>query len=274
MNESRVTPRRPQFRFEDVPRHWYGDSAAITHVINGVCLLFPAGERFFVRSVRHYEDAIADPRLRADVRAFYKQEGAHANAHEKFFGHLRDQGFDVDALLASYEELAYGKLERWAPPPLRLAVTVALEHFTAILAEDALEGTVLDPAHAEMRELLLWHAAEEIEHKAVAFDVLAATHPSYALRMAGLLVATASLGAFWVWSTRRLLAEDGADPRAVKADLARMRRERPVTRRVFLRGIKEYVSPWFHPNQRDNYALAREMLAALAGDGRFGQEAA
>ncbi|MBL8608021.1 MAG: metal-dependent hydrolase [Myxococcales bacterium] len=270
----RVTPRRPKFGFGAVPRHWFGGSAAMTHVVNGVCLLFPAGERFFVRSVRHYEGQIRDPRLAADVRAFYKQEGAHAGAHERFFARLEAQGFDVAKMLETYERLAFEALERRFPPSVRLSVTVALEHFTAIMAENALKDGILDLAHPEMRRLLEWHAAEEIEHKAVAFDVLAEVNPSYALRVFGLLLATASLGAFWVWATRRLLAQDGVDRAAVKRDLARMRKERPIVRRVFLRGIREYLRPGFHPNDTENHDLAAKLIAELEREGRFAREAA
>ena len=62
-----------------------GGHALATHVVNGVNLLFPAGERFFVRSVRHFLDAVEDPALRAQVRGFAGQEGWHAQAHEAFF---------------------------------------------------------------------------------------------------------------------------------------------------------------------------------------------
>ncbi len=274
MGDVKVTPRRPSFSFEDVPRHWFADSAAITHLVNGVCLLFPAGERFFVRSVRQYEDRIADPELRAAVRAFYKQEGAHANAHEKFFARLGEQGFDVEDLLERYEKLAFELMERRFPPSVRLSVTVALEHFTAIMAENALTDGLLDEAHPEMRRLLMWHAAEEIEHKAVAFDVLREVAPSYALRVFGLLLATASLAGFWAWATRRLIRQDGVDRETARADLERTRRERPIVRRVFLRGIREYLRPSFHPNDHDTYPLARALFEELEAEGRLSREAA
>lgn len=274
MGDVKVTPRRPSFSFEGVPRHWFADSAAVTHLVNGVCLLFPAGERFFVRSVRHYEDRITDPELSAAVRAFYKQEGAHAGAHEKFFARLEEQGFDVEDLLERYEKLAFELMERRFPPSVRLSVTVALEHFTAIMAENALTDGLLDEAHPEMRRLLAWHAAEEIEHKAVAFDVLQEVAPSYALRIFGLLLATASLAGFWAWATRRLLQQDGVDRATARADLGRVRRERPIARRVFLRGIREYLRPSFHPNDHDTYALARALFERLEAEGRLSREAA
>lgn len=176
--------RTPRVSFDDVPRHWLAGSAAATHIANGANLLFPAGERFFVRAVRHYlpelEKDPARAELSARVRGFFGQEGRHAQAHERFFDRLRAQGYPIDDFLARYEKVAYGLIERASPPALRLATTVALEHFTAILAEDAIGGGAagLAFAHPAVRQLLEWHALEEIEHKAVAFDVLDADRKS------------------------------------------------------------------------------------------------
>ena len=54
-----IRPRAAPVRFDaPIPAHWFGGIAVATHIVNGVNLLFPAGERFFVRSVRHYLDQI------------------------------------------------------------------------------------------------------------------------------------------------------------------------------------------------------------------------
>lgn len=275
--------RTPRVDFADLPRHWFAGSAAATHLANGVNLLFPAGERFFVRAVRHYLPQVeADPskaELAARVRGFFGQEGRHAQAHERFFETLRAQGYPIDDFLARYEKVAYGVIEKASPPVLRLATTVALEHFTAILAEDALsESGVAGLAHAHpaLRQLLEWHAVEEIEHKAVAFDVLAAVNPSYAVRMAGLAMATLTLGAFWVAGTRALCATDGMTMRDFVQGLKELERAaeenggrapEPIVKRVFLRGIRAYLRPGFHPDDVDHRALAAAALARLEAEG-------
>ena len=71
-----------------------------THIANGVNLLFPAGERFFVRSVKHYLDRIEDEHLKERVRGFFGQEGRHAKEHDVFNRILEEQGYDVDRFLA------------------------------------------------------------------------------------------------------------------------------------------------------------------------------
>lgn len=272
--------RTPKIGFAAVPRAWMAGSLAASHVANGVNLLFPAGERFFVRSVRHYLGRLAGDEhegLARQVKGFFGQEGRHAQAHERYFETLRAQGYDIDTFLAWYERVAYAGVERLSPPALRLAVTVALEHFTAIMAEDALTGGVLDAADPAMRDLLSWHAVEELEHKAVAFDVLRAVHPSYALRVAGMAVATAVLGAFWLEAARELLAQDGRTLRDAARELRALREEaraagvrevpKPIFARVFVRGIAEYLRPGFHPDDKDHRALVARALERLTAAG-------
>ena len=271
-----VRPRAPRLAFAGGPRHWFAGSRAATHLANGVNLLFTHGERFFIRSVRHYLDRVS-PELAAEVKGFFGQEGRHAQAHERLFETLRAQGFDIDSILERYEHIAYDYIEKAAPPPVRLAVTAALEHFTAILAEDALTSDSLSFADPEIRRLLEWHAVEELEHKAVTFDGLQGGAPSYALRLLGMAMATVTLGGFWLWATRELLRQDGSSLLQARKELAKLRssvdREggarvmQPVGQRVFLRGILEYVKPGFHPMNRDHSELIARTLKRLADEG-------
>lgn len=270
-----IRPRKPELPFSStIPRHWFGGSAVATHIANGVNLLFPAGERFFVRSVKHYFERFRDdPEARAAIRGFFGQEGRHAREHERFFQVLEAQGYEIRGFLAMYERVTFGVLEPLMPPALRLAVTAAAEHFTAIMANRALEYDFLDTAHPVMRKLMLWHAAEEIEHKAVAFDVLQRVSPSYTLRAAGLFVAAVVLAAWWLGATRMLLSQDGIEPSRARRDLRKLREYRAtktgrptdsIGRYVFLHGIRSYLRRDFHPNDHDNYHLARAFLEQLA----------
>jgi predicted metal-dependent hydrolase len=281
-----ITPRDLDVDFAPVPRHWLAGNAVATAVANGVNLLFPHGERFFVRSVKQFSDRIDDPELRAQIKGFFGQEGRHAREHDRFNAILLQQGYGVDRFLGSYEKLTLW-IEAHIPPELRLAVTAACEHFTAILAEGALRGTMLDAAAPEMRALLAWHAAEEIEHKAVAYDVLQQIDPSYRLRVLGLAVGTAVLGGFWLWAAAMLLRQDGVGWIGALRQLRALRSRKrgpgepgvkrapgepagegaraviePVIRRVFLRGIREYLRRDFHPSQLRNETLAAEWFAS------------
>ena len=256
-----IVPRDLDVDFRAVPRHWLAGNATATAVANGVNLLFPHGERFFVRSVKHFLDRIHDPELRAAIKGFFGQEGRHARAHDQFNAILRAQGYEIDRFLAGYQRLS-SWLEAHTPPRLNLAITAAAEHFTAILAEGAFTENVLDAAAPEMRQLLAWHAAEELEHKAVAFDVLRAVDRSYALRIAGLLYATVTLGGFWLWGAVSLLRQERRGALGAWRELGRMPRRDPIVRRVFLRGIRQYLAPGFHPSDHPTERIASEWMAA------------
>lgn len=255
-------PREPALDLAAVPKHWAGGNAVATAISNGINLLFPHGERFFVRSVHHYLDQVKDPTLRAQVKAFFKQEGHHAHAHDDLNEVLRQQGFEIDRFLDRYQRITRW-LEARLPAKLNLAGTAAAEHFTAILAEGAFDKGILDVLDPTMQQLLAWHAAEEIEHKAVAFDVLQQVDDSYALRMAGLAHATILLSSFWLWSAVMLLRQEKLGWRGLRAQLRRMnagekqRGDGPVITRVFLRGIRQYIRRDFHPSDNANDHLAR-----------------
>ena len=263
-SRQKITPRSPGFGFEGLPRYWFADNPVRTHIANGANLLFPSGERFFVRSVRHYLTAIDDPALREQVQGFCAQEARHGAAHQRQFEVLRAQGYAPDRFLRAYEWVAWQVLEPSLSPAMRLSVTVALEHYTAIMAEGALGFGALDGAHPKMEALLKWHACEEIEHKAVAFDVLARVAPSYGLRMAGMALATVGLAGFWVTATAALLWQDRAAGRGVTRRQLRdaKQRDRSIARDVFWAGLRRYVRRDFHPMDHDDAHLARSHLEA------------
>ena len=255
------TPRKLDVDLSQVPRHWLAGNPAATAISNGINMLFPHGERFFVRSVHHYLDQIEDAELRAQVKAFFKQEGLHASAHDDFNAVLRAQGFRIDRFLDRYKTIS-AWVEARMPAVLNLAGTAAAEHFTAILADGAFSKGVLDTLHPTVQQLLAWHAAEEIEHKAVAFDVLQQVNPSYLVRVAGLAYATVMLGMFWVWATTMLLRQEKLGLRETLRQLGRMRQRDPVIRRVFVHGIRQYIRRDFHPRQNRNEHLAAQWFAA------------
>jgi uncharacterized protein len=183
------TQIKPRNRSHDVSTalrgEWLADDAFLTAFFNGMSIAFPAGEKFFIDAVRHYADRITDPALKADIQGFCGQEGFHRREHQRYNETLcAVRGYDLNAL----EDPLAGRLN-WArknlSPMKNLAVTIAIEHFTAVLAEILLrEGSILNRADPAMRTLWRWHAAEELEHKCVAFDVYRAVGGTEELRIA------------------------------------------------------------------------------------------
>lgn len=259
-----IPVRRVSLPFDpSIPRHWLAGNALETHVFNGLNLLFPDGERFFIASVREALPRVRDPELRRQVKGFFGQEALHAREHERYFDVLRAQGYRVDRFLRRFRRYCEWT-SRWLPAPLRLAMTAGAEHWTATLGAAVLREPVLDAAHPTMRTLALWHAAEEVEHRAVAFDVLRDTHPGYLLRATGFLLATASLFAWAAAGTRMLLRQDGISRREVR-ELHRAARARGAGRlpELIRRGFWTYLRRDFHPAQDDALAVAESRLAEL-----------
>lgn len=268
-----IRVRKMDFPFatSDIPRWWLHENPVLTQVANGLNLLFPPGERFFIRSVKHYLDRIEDPELRARVKGFFGQEGRHGHEHERYNRILEQQGYDIQRFLRLYERVAFGMIEPRFPPILRLSATVALEHFTASMAEMALTTSFLDGAHPTMRQLLRWHAAEEIEHKAVAFDVLREVDPRYSIRVAGLAIATSQLLGWWMVATAMLMAQENLTREERRrwrdeGERVRIASEGRERMKLFRRAILDYLRPSFHPDDRDDYHLARDYLASVGAE--------
>lgn len=259
-----IKVRAPKFDFDAVPRHWLNGSAVATHLANGLNLLFPEGERFFVRSVHRYLSRIDDPELREAVRGFSQQEGRHANAHEKYFETLEKQGYEIRGFLRFYSWFTYKVMEDVAPPKLRLAATAAAEHFTATLAKGALGTPLFDAADPTMRALLCWHAVEEIEHKSVAFDVLKRVDPSRRLRLAGLYVSGTLLAAFGIGATAMLLRQDRVPLSRIIREIRALGEHNPFGDRVYGAAFRTYSQHGFHPDQEtEDRQLATAYLAQV-----------
>src|SRR5215213_6403992 len=164
-----ITPRDRKFdRGALTARLWHGGSVEATAIYNALSSTFPAGEAFFVESVRAFRED-APPKLAAEIKAFTTQEAIHSREHDAFNRRASDAGYDLSEL---EERVAYRlSVTKTKPPIVSLTATMALEHFTAILAHQLLANPRhLDGADHETAELWRWHACEEIEHKGVAYD--------------------------------------------------------------------------------------------------------
>src|SRR5206468_12813386 len=106
--------------------------------------------------------------------------------------------------------------QRHVAPIANLASTAALEHFTATLAELVMreEKTRQAMGHDAVRDLFLWHALEESEHKAVAFDVYRAVGGGERLRIMTMKLVRYSFVLGMVVQVLASLARDPATYRA------------------------------------------------------------
>jgi len=253
--------RRPKLDFErEVPRFFLEGNPLKTHFFNALNLAFPDGERFFVKAVQEHKDRITDPRLLAEIAAFSGQEGQHARQHERFFVVLARQGYEVEGMLGRFRKIAQFT-NRYVPSSVRLSITAGAEHYTATMASLVFEHDMLSDCDVTLRDLIQWHAIEEIEHKHVAYDVLVALYPyNYPLRILGFAVASAFIGIWTVLGMRALLLQDGRARRMTRAQFVEGRRalRDPKTTR-FRVGLRKqllgYFRPGFHPCQQDDMPL-------------------
>ena len=170
-----ITPRESlDFRLdEDIPRHWMEGDPFKTRFFDAMSTLFPVGERFFITSVRAYRERITDAQLQQDVKDFTRQEAQHSLVHLRYNERLRAQGVDIDDITRGLEAGLFDRVPRLFSERHRLAMTAAFEHLTAMMCTCFFERReLLEGSDPRIRAVFAWHAIEEVEHKAVAFDVL------------------------------------------------------------------------------------------------------
>jgi predicted metal-dependent hydrolase len=242
------------------PRHWLGGDVYRTAFMNALSMSFPLGEQMFIDSVRAVPlEAIVDPMLRAEVKDFVGQEASHRFVHEQYNAELARQGFDY-----TLEPEILRRIERVSKLPAldRVAVTCAFEHYTAMLADFVLRHPEwLDGAEPQMRTLWSWHAAEESEHKAVAFDVYRAAGGGYWKRVLWYL----HVSLFFFWDSGRQTIHNLRRDRAASrwstwSSAARTWFGRRGLAWHLLKPGLDYLSPRFHPWQHDNRALLQMWL--------------
>ena len=280
-----ITVRRPDFALNgNFTQHWFANNPILTHILNAMHTVFPVGERQFIKTVKVYESLIKDGKLRAEVKAFIGQETQHGKQHDIFLQTLDRMGLDATGYADWYGKAAFSLYDDkhsaeafWtsilrpffsagADDRIMLAFTAALEHLTATLAEVILkDDLIFDGMPENMKELFWWHAVEEIEHKAVAFDVFTdVAKGNYAERMTGFVFAMYYLNYFIARGFLHFVARDKSIevtelPGAIVDAFPRAWR---LVSGV-AKGLLPYAKPDFHPNDVGQHALAKATLDRL-----------
>lgn len=269
MDTAPIPRRKLEFGLDPaiVPKDWANNDAYTTTFLNALSLLFPEGERFFVESVKAHMKYITEP-MKADVTGFIGQEAMHGKAHrelnELIVAHGYKQAPYVEKNLRTFLKSVRKNV---LSPKSQLAVTCALEHFTAMMAEQLLTNRKMrDEISSSMIGLWCWHALEETEHKSVAYDVYEAAGGGYVRRVWIMALAT----------TIFFIAQA-----IVHANLMRTRGVlwKPWTWKGFVKMwiypayftqlvpvYFQYFKPGFHPTDRDTTALCAHWREQLFGE--------
>ncbi|AVS74216.1 metal-dependent hydrolase [Paracidovorax cattleyae] len=255
------------------PRRWHGGDAFRTQFFNALSMSFPVGEQFFIDSVRAAAQRLEAGRpdhdaLRSLVRGFVGQEATHRHIHGLYNAELERQGLDNQ-----WQHRARARIarlhERTGNPMHALAITCAYEHFTALLADGTLRyPRWLEGADPQMQTVWRWHAAEETEHRAVAFALYEALGGRHDWRVrwylyVGLvfmvdsvrqtLVNLRSDGSLWrpntwVSAVRMFWGRDGVAWRSLPALLRYLRRDFHPDREHAVPGAAELAQGWLAAN--------------------------
>jgi predicted metal-dependent hydrolase len=262
-----ITPRDRRFGGDcAAQRLWHGGRVEATAIYNALSATFPRGEAFFVDSVRAFRDGAA-PRLAEEIKAFTTQEVIHSREHLAFNRRAADAGYDLAKLDARVEKRL--ALTKTKPPIVSLAATMALEHFTAILAHQLLSNPAhLKHADPDAAELWRWHAAEEIEHKGVAYDTwLHATRAwprtkRWKVKAKVMLFITRNFVVDRTAGALELMRQDGVVGVRAWALLLWYLWVRPGMFRKIAGAWVRFFLPGFHPWDEDDRALLRAYEAA------------
>ena len=263
-----ITPRDRRFGRDAAPnRLWHGGSVEATAIYNALSSTFPIGEAYFVESVRAFRKG-TPPKLAEEIKAFTTQEVIHSREHEAFNRRAAKAGYDLSKLEQRVEERLAITRER--PPIVNVAATMALEHFTAILAHQLLANPKhLDGAEPEAAELWRWHACEEIEHKGVAYDTwLWATRdwPRYKrwkVKAKIMLLVTRNFLVDRTAGALELMRQDGVTGLDAWRRLLWYQWVRPGMFRKIAGAWLKYFLPGFHPwNDDDRYLLRAYDISA------------
>jgi predicted metal-dependent hydrolase len=271
-----LSARDVSWDWSGLPMHYVDDESAFaTHYANGMNMLLPEGEVFFVDVFQKALTLIKDDSVREDVIGFIGQEATHSASHQSLLDYLNAEGLDTGPYIEQIQwffgrllgerDLTGDAARAWLVE--RVAVVAALEHFTSYLGDWGLNAKGWDTAlEPRVLDLFRWHLAEEVEHRHVAFDLFTHLDGNYWRRVRAWLVAAPILAILWTRGTRYLMS---VDPQ-LSADRRRIR-FRDV-RRTWRRGIMpspgslarmfvEYFRPDYHPSR---YGSTSQAVAYLA----------
>lgn len=254
-----------EFKLDDIPKYWYDDDAFKSTFMNALSCLFPEGERMFMDAVRDNQKNITDPQLLQQIKGFIKQEAIHGHEHAQYNDFLKKWNYPIDKIM-DFEKKEKIWMKKWLPRKHRLAITCALEHFTAIMAHQILtnpEST--EGMHPQFKEMWRWHAVEETEHKAVAYDVYQQAGGNYWLRIITMInisvlfcLRTSIIQAIFLWKDGQLFNPKvwwkGFQFYFLKPGLV------PTIFRDYLDYFRRDFHPWDHDN--------RELLGKWEAEGQ------
>ncbi len=254
-----ITVRKMEFEFSDeMDLVFIEHDPAFSFLFLGTWMLLPYLEPYLMRTMRTALEQIDNEALAHDLRQFCSQEGQHYQQHAKANDIILSLMPDaqrqtmqekLSSIAAEYRSFTETKPLQW-----NLAYAEGFEAYTAAGARTQMELRVFDYMQDPIRDLMLWHIMEELEHRTVAYDAYQTLGNGY---LYGLRVG--------LWAQRhfvglgRQLADSMIDafPELMAAHDApqahKIRKQhRTAYMRRTLKNLAGIYAPWYSPR---NYAL-------------------
>ncbi|MGL3823281.1 metal-dependent hydrolase [Sphingopyxis sp. R3-92] len=258
-----ITPRDRRFGRDDKQGRWWLNGDPIASVFHtALSVTFPKGEAMFIEAVKAHRDGV-DEKLAREIRAFTQQEVIHSREHVVFNKKAMEAGYDLSELEGDIDRVM--EIIKSRPPIVNLMATIALEHYTAMMASVMLrDDKMYEGGESEWAALWKWHAIEEIEHKGVAYDTwLHATKDwsrwkRWWTKSAMMMLVTMRFWPRRVKGMKALLRQDGLTGWRITARIWWYLLGTPgVLRKSFLPWLS-YFMPGFHPWNHDDRALIKK----------------
>lgn len=290
MTHHELKARKVRFDLQSTPLHWLPSDPFSSYMTNAIHLLLPEGELWFCRMYNKALPLVTDDRLRSDVVGFVRQEAVHSRVHSQAQQYLLAHDIQTEPFLnkirflfktlvgdapLGQSWLQWSWLERqWLVT--RIGLIGAVEHFTGILGQWAMDNTSWDDGDPVMADLFKWHLAEEVEHRTVAFELhqhLCKTRIGFYLSRQLLMALVFPLFVYFVFSGTRFLAAQDKDPsvsRMGRWSFWRIGRtmqnigrktDHVPTFTFLLKGALRWLSPRFHPEHEGDTQQALDYIA-------------
>lgn len=253
---------------------WTSGGAYFEEILNVVSYFFPIGERYFIDSVQHYEGRITDPVLKAQVKDFIYQEAMHTKQHIRS-NRVLDQTHSYGQAIAKISDVLLYKTRWFMPKATQLAVSCAIEHYTALLSHYLLRtlSSFVSVSNSSFGALWAWHAVEETEHKAVCFDVyqyvfgkgiFSYLHRAVVMAVVSLFFLSAIItGLFFIKKGGRKPLPAQIKQKAPQQKSSYRQLWRLISRSMSPKLYFDYYRPSFHPWDHDNSHLVEEWKQAF-----------
>tara|TARA_Y100001954_G_scaffold89344_1_gene97894 strand:+ start:18042 stop:18857 length:816 start_codon:yes stop_codon:yes gene_type:complete len=253
LQEKRVLIKKPS----SMPKNWWKQNRFFNHFFNSLSLLLPVGELFFIKSMKLNQESIKCLDLKKSVKHFIYQETKHFQEHDLWFNrNLKESGYSVDRLIYPFKvfmELG----NKYLSPRFALALTVASEHLTTILARHILRDVKwLEGVSFEYKKIWYYHALEELEHKSVAFNLYKEIDGPFWLRAYSFiqvsmvfLIVIFQLMFCFLWSDKSNVSLKFF--KELLCFSAHLIKSSPL----FFKSYFYYFRPSFHPNDEDDSEL-------------------